>query len=641
MKKLVRKRIRKASFLNISLITTSIPVFSSFSTSKITYHNLSSYKLSQDQHRLCNLGPSFIPRIPDITNQEIDHSLSKFIRNIRIKKCFDDSPINSSFNKKIFIGNSKWIPPKGNSEIEGYIGFTKSTINDTLIENEANTITSNRYITTAKELAAIQEITFCASDKNLGLCILDTDKYNDLAYDHLDDPTTYRKLYPSDFKKFFYDSWLDLSNIFSTYFPNLDTDLVNMEILTDEEKFLHHHRYLQYHIPKFKILPKLHKKGALKGRPIVGATKWITTGPSIIVDIYLQKILEDNPFILKDSKTLVKEFDNFDLQQHHSFFSLDVVSLYPSMQFEQIMLALGKIPNLPPFLPPMIEWIFTNNGFMFEGEYYKQIQGIAMGTNCAPNLANLFMFYLFENHPLIRPTLDKLPLYKRYLDDCFGIWIGTENEFLDFLELCNTIIPGITFTHEFSHDNLVVLDLILYRSPSDTLFFKCYQKEMNKYNYVHYRSLHQPSIKCGFIKGELIRYIRNSSEESNFKIIRRKFKERLLNRGYPKHFISSIFSQVPYKNRPLYLTNKDNTSTVTPIIFCSRYSNRQSKLRLNRSLHLQSSRLKFAFNSDIKIIHANKNNKKIDVFLSRVIPTNTIGIREFGITNNSLFASTD
>ena len=39
----------------------------------------------------------------------------------------------------------------------------------------------------------------------------------------------------------------------------------------------------------------------------------------------------------------------------------------------------------------MIEQILTMNNFKFNGEYYLQIQGMAMGTRMAPSYANIFM----------------------------------------------------------------------------------------------------------------------------------------------------------------------------------------------------------------------------------------------------------
>ncbi|KAI9310193.1 hypothetical protein BX666DRAFT_1820927, partial [Dichotomocladium elegans] len=59
--------------------------------------------------------------------------------------------------------------------------------------------------------------------------------------------------------------------------------------------------------------------------------------------------------------------------------------------------------------------------------------------------------------------------------------------------------------------------------------------------------------KKGFIKAELIRYVRNSSTVEAFETMVRKFFFRLRQRGYPPRLLLYIFSQVRYADRQKYL----------------------------------------------------------------------------------------
>ena len=98
------------------------------------------------------------------------------------------------------------------------------------------------------------------------------------------------------------------------------------------------------------------------------------------------------------------------------------------------------------------------------------------------------------------------------------------------------------------------------------LSMKSYQKPLNRYVYIPFNSYHPSHAKQSFIKAELIRYVRLSSELSHFLEIRKKFFNRLQNRGYPCRFLSEIFSEVHYDSHRKYLSrSKDKTRDVDQI----------------------------------------------------------------------------
>jgi hypothetical protein len=116
---------------------------------------------------------------------------------------------------------------------------------------------------------------------------------------------------------------------------------------------------------------------------------------------------------------------------------MDVKSLYTVIPHDDGLKALqhflDKRENLNPPTRTIIrlaELILTLNSFAFDGNYYRQKHGIAMGTKMGPSFAKLFMGFLEEriNHEYKGP---KPQLHLRYIDDVFGITQLNEEELTD------------------------------------------------------------------------------------------------------------------------------------------------------------------------------------------------------------------
>ena len=80
--------------------------------------------------------------------------------------------------------------------------------------------------------------------------------------------------------------------------------------------------------------------------------------------------------------------------------------------------------------------------FLFNSVYYKQIDGVTMGSPLGPTLANLFLTYhkdrRFDNCPLqFRPRC-----YSRYVDDVF-LMFECKDQVKKFLRYMNSYHPNI------------------------------------------------------------------------------------------------------------------------------------------------------------------------------------------------------
>ena len=84
----------------------------------------------------------------------------------------------------------------------------------------------------------------------------------------------------------------------------------------------------------------------------------------------------------------------------------------------------------------MAEFVLKNNYFEFDRSIYQQVSGTAIGTECAPPYACIFMDCL-ENYFLETQTLKQLA-WLRYIDNILFIWTHSEEELKEFMRELNS-----------------------------------------------------------------------------------------------------------------------------------------------------------------------------------------------------------
>ena len=108
--------------------------------------------------------------------------------------------------------------------------------------------------------------------------------------------------------------------------------------------------------------------------------------------------------------------------------------------------------------------IATKESFiLFEGAYYQQLDGVAMGSPLGPTLANIFLGYHEEKWLADCPSEFKPAYYRRYVDDDFILFPSAECLQL-FKEYMNSRHPNMNFTSEEEvDDSLPFLDVFVMR----------------------------------------------------------------------------------------------------------------------------------------------------------------------------------
>ena len=95
--------------------------------------------------------------------------------------------------------------------------------------------------------------------------------------------------------------------------------------------------------------------------------------------------------------------------------------------------------------------IIVSTVYYFNGNYYKQLDGVAMGSPLGLALANAFLCH-HERKCLRECPVSYAPIfYKRYVDDIF-VLLKSENHVNNLLFYLNRKHPNIRFTCDIENE---------------------------------------------------------------------------------------------------------------------------------------------------------------------------------------------
>ena len=136
----------------------------------------------------------------------------------------------------------------------------------------------------------------------------------------------------------------------------------------------------------------------------------------------------------------------------------------------------------------LLEFCMKNTYFSYQGRFYEQTEGAAMGSPISPLIANLYMEE-FETQA-IRTSPTSPTLWKRYVDDTFTIIKKNNRE--SFLEHLNSIHPNIRFTCEETREDgsMPFLDILITPEEDGSLKTSVFRKKTHTDLYLQWDSHH-------------------------------------------------------------------------------------------------------------------------------------------------------
>ncbi|XP_045534547.1 uncharacterized protein LOC123721120 [Papilio machaon] len=310
------------------------------------------------------------------------------------------------------------------------------------------------------------------ADKGNATVIIDTAEYEQKVDELVSDTSTYKKV-----------------NYNPTARVTSKLNKILSSLSDGERKRL---RPLNPTPPKIYGLPKIHKPN-WPLRPIVSQIDSPTYKCSRHMADFLQTLTGKTTSFIRDSTHFIRLLRDIRIQDDEAMVSFDVASLFTNVPVAETIDIIKQhliVNNLPTEYISLIEFCLKSGYFLWRGDFYLQVDGVAMGSPIAPVVANIFM----ENFE--KEALNSAPVkpryWLRYVDDVFAI--VSRRHIGQLLDHLNEMHPRIRFTTEEEKDGtLPFLDVLVKRESSGCLVHTVYRKPTHTDRYLKADSHHHPS----------------------------------------------------------------------------------------------------------------------------------------------------
>ena len=255
--------------------------------------------------------------------------------------------------------------------------------------------------------------------------------------------------------------------------------------------------------PKYYGLPKIHKQG-VPHRPIISSRGSAAYESAKELAKILKPQVRKSPHHVQNNKDFLDSIKDIKIKQEECIMSYDVSALFTSIPREPAINIIEKQLKEDKDLHSrtnmkihhiisLLRFCLDNSYFSFQGRFYQQTEGAAMGSPISPIVANLFMEDLEVQAIRTSPTPPSL--WKRYVDDTFTV-IKKEDR-SSFLQHLNSIHQNIKFTCEDVRDDgsMPFLDILVTPKEDGSLSTSVFRKPTHTDLYLQWNSHHTISTK--------------------------------------------------------------------------------------------------------------------------------------------------
>lgn len=283
-----------------------------------------------------------------------------------------------------------------------------------------------------------------------------------------------------------------------------------------------------------------------------------------------------NEYTVKDTFDFVSMLDGKDHRLVMG--SLDVESLFTNIPLQEtIDIVTNKVFEKKRKVngiskrdfKRLLEISTKGTVFVFNGKYYKQKDGVAMGSPLGPALANAFLAH-HETHWLEDCPLSFAPVFfARYVDDIF-VLLRSSDHLTRLSEYLSSQHPNIKFTYELETDNtLPFLDVNVFRD-ADRFSSTVHRKSTFSGVYSNFKSFMPETYKRGLVSTLLYRAY---SISSNYQCLHKEIENLKMifsRNGYPMKFVDkcifNFFNKIYEKKQPSPTVPKKEIMIILPYL---------------------------------------------------------------------------
>ena len=363
----------------------------------------------------------------------------------------------------------------------------------------------------------------------------------------------------------------------------------------------------------------------LTSRPIVSNINSVTSKLSALIDAVLKPCTTLVPSYIRDSHDFISKLPKR-INVDTTFVSWDICSLYTKIPNELGILAvqywLSKDVHDPRlskiFIIKAVKIVLKFNTFKWKNRFFRQINGVAMGTKAAPIYAILTIGFLeIQFYNTCANVLGEIAAnyiktqFRRFLDDCFIIWECKYGPIEVVTNILNGLDSNIQYTVNMDRDKLPFLDILIYRR-GDALHTDLYVKSTDSQVILSFTSNHPRHIlrNIPYVLAKRIKTL--VSEPRQVELQLKKLSQRLMDSKYPRQLVMDALN-IDYCIGNRTIDNNTNKTKIYPLVFPYHRKATQVTSSLQRSIEslrcynstrhiLQNNRTCLSFKSSPKLL---------------------------------------
>ena len=267
-----------------------------------------------------------------------------------------------------------------------------------------------------------------------------------------------------------------------------------------------------------------------------------------------------------------------------NLFTLDVEKLYPSIQPQLALEAIkeafagDKTTDSKTKLAceEIIKFSFEKSYVSYKDETFSSKIGLPTGGSLSRQIADIFLHWVLfvKANPNI-PGIEAIRFFKRFIDDCIGVWRGSRQSFNNFVKLLNREAAkyGLKFpVKEIQFGKSVnILDITAYLDDGNTIHYKSYTKPTDAKRYLNTKSFHPRAVFKSIPYSQMLRTIENNSKKETKTVQLKEVVDQFANSGYIKQDLEELKQKAIDKTSMITTNNisdnneDDNKTLVFPI----------------------------------------------------------------------------